>query len=661
MEETTLTLSDYWRVLKRRRWNMFFTFAAIMVLSLLVAFGLPAKYRSSALIMIEGQDIPEDLVRSTITSFADERVQRITQRAMTSVNLSRIIDEHDLFASKIERVPRSEIIEDMREDITIDLVAADVIDPRSGRPTKATIAFSIAFDYSEPIAAQKVANQLVSLYRSVNLEEGESQVEGAADFLGDLAQTHRDQVELLESRFAELKLKNGGATPEFLISNMQLLTRMETELATTEAKLQSVKNRIIILEAQLLQTDPSLPGRLDGGATTPEQALSILESELRIAQSQYGNEHPSVRQYKRMVAELRREKGLGDNADVGQIDADITDAENQLETARARYGEEHPEIVGLKRRISNLRNSRVQALESILNGTVTPSDAVVSEINIREGPGTDTQVIGTLARDERATLVDTGNDQWFKIVTDAGVQGYVSRSVSISEAPQPIATAATENASASAQDVPTNPAFITLRANLLQAQSEAEGLLALYRNLQTKLEEKQSLIDRTPLVEREYSALVRELTSARMRLEDSSAKAEEARIGVKIVKDGKAQAFNLLEPPIAATQPHWPNRWALLFLGFVLSLLGTLAAAAVAENIDDSVRSASDIAELGGGPPLAMIPLIENSQDASSSRKGVALVGLGAAVVVAIILALVHFLYRPLDVVWYLILRKIGL
>lgn len=660
MEETTLTLSDYWRVLKRRRWHMFLTFIAIMVVSLVVAFGLPAKYRSSALIMIEGQDIPEDLVRSTITSFADERVQRITQRAMTSINLSRIIDEHDLYPSQIERVPRSEIIEEMREDISIDLVAADVIDPRNGRPTKATIAFSIAFDYSKPVDAQKVASQLVSLYSTVNLEEGKSQVEGAADFLEELADNHRQQVLNLEAQLTELKVKNGGALPDFLPSNMQLLARMESDMATTEARLQAVKNRIIILEAQLLQTDPSLPGQFDGGATTPAQALAVLESELRIAKSQYGDEHPNVRQYTRMVEELRRDNGLGSSSDVSAIDVDIETAENQLEVARGRYGEEHPEIVGLKRRISNLRNSRVRALETILNGTVTPSDAVLSEINIREGPGTDTQIIGTLPRGERATIVDTGNEQWYKIVTDGGLQGYVSRQVSVSEAPQPVIDA--EGESAAPQDVPTNPAYITLRANLMQAQSEAEGLLALYRNLQTKLEEKQSVIDRTPLVEREYSALLRELTAARMRLEDSSAKAEEARIGVKIVADGKAaQAFNLLEPPIAATQPHWPNRWALVFLGFVLSLLGTLAAAALAESVDDSVRSASDIAALGDGPPLAMIPLIENNQDTSSHRKGFALVAAAAALAIALILTLLHFAWRPLDVVWYLILRKIGL
>ena len=654
-EEASFSLSDYVSVLKRRRWHMFFTFLAVMVISLLVAFGLPAKYRSSALIMIEGQDIPEDLVRSTVTSFADERVQRITQRAMTSVNLSRIIDDHELYPGEIERVPRSEIIEEMREDISIDLVAADVIDPRSGRPTKATIAFSISFDYGDAVKAQKVANDLVTLYRSVNLTESESQVEGAADFLDELAETHSKRVLELEEKLTDLKVRNGGALPDLLPANMQIMQRLERDLSNTEGNLQALKNRIIILEAQLLQTDPQVAGSLDGGVTTPEQALAILESELLIAESQYGDGHPEVRKFKRMIGELKRDKGIGSQTDVDLIDQRIQATESELEIARSRYGEDHPEIVRLNRSLSGLRESRILTVEAIVNGVVTPASTVANEINIREGPGIDTPVVGTLRAGETATIVDNSNRDWFKILSPSGAQGFVSRGVAVAQISSPALP------KEQAVDTPTNPAYITLQANFMQAQGEAEGQLALYRNLQESLAQYQDLIDRTPLVEREYSALLRDLTGARERLMETSMKAEDARVGVMIVQQNKAQAFNLLEPPIAPTQPHWPNRYALVFLGFVLALFGTLAAAALAESMDDSIRSANDVQQIGGSPPLAIIPMIENKADTSDSRRGVVIVTAAIGGVMALALVAIHTLYKPLDVVWYAVMRKIGL
>ncbi|MFK8016609.1 MAG: SH3 domain-containing protein [Gammaproteobacteria bacterium] len=657
MEETKLSLVDYLNILKRRRLLMLVTFVIIMIIALLVTFGLPATYRSNALIMIEGQDIPEDLVRSTVTSFADERVQRITQRAMTSVNLSRIIDDHDLYPDEIDRVPRSEIIEDMREDITIDLVSADVIDPRSGRPTKATIAFSIAFDYSQPQAAQKVANDLVTLYRSVNLTQSVDQVEGAADFLEDLNAAHAEQVSALEEKLTELKVKNGGALPELMASNMTIMQRIERDSASTEASLQALKNRLIFLEAQLAQTEPDTMSSGSGGVTNPAEALAILESELRIAESQYASDHPDVRRYKRMIAEMRSQSGLTGGPSVDQIDEQIAAAEVELDVARGKYGELHPEVSRLNRLMTTLRNERVQAVEFLLGGKVTTAPSVANSINVREGPGTDTTIIGTLQKGVEAAIVDSSNSEWFKVILDDGTQGFVNRAYAVQ----------TQTANATAQeaqpqgDAPTNPAYITLLANYQQAQSEAESLLTLYRKQQEKLAEYQAVLDRTPLVEREYSMLMRDLEAARMRLADSGAKAEEARVGVLVVEQTRAQSFNLLEPPIAPTQPHWPNRWVLLFLGFAMSLFGTLAAAALAESVDDSVRSAKDINAIIGGPPIALIPLIATETDSSSSRNRVFIaIGLVFAAI-AIFAIAIHNLFKPLDVLWFAIMRKIGI
>ncbi len=658
VEETKLSLVDYVNIIKRRRMLMLITFIIIMILSLIVTFLLPATYRSSALIMIEGQDIPEDLVRSTVTSFADERVQRITQRAMTSVNLSSIIDKHDLYPRDVERIPRSEIIEDMREDITIDLVAADVIDPRSGRPTKATIAFSIAFDYQNAVAAQKVANDLVSLYSEVNLVESKDQVEGAASFLESLAEDHSRRVLELEEKLAELKTQNGLALPELMPSTLQIMQRIERESASTEAKLQALKNRIIFLEAQLVQTDPYVAGSGDQGVTDPAQALAILESELRIAQSQYAPGHPDVRRFKRMIAELEAQSGVSAAPDVTLIDQQLELARSELDGARARYGQDHPEVTRLTRLMENLRNERVVAFSSFLSDTVTPAPSISTEINVREGPGTDTPVVGTLERGSEASVVDASNEQWFKIVLENGVQGFVNRSVS-TVMPRERAPVAASNATA--DEVPSNPAYITLQANYVQAQSEAESLIGLYRKQQEQLAEYQAIIERTPLVEREYSALLRDLTAAREQLGITSAKAEEARIGVALVTGKRAQSFNLLEPPIAPTQPHWPNRWVLVFLGFALSLCGTLGAAALAEGVDDSVRSPGDIAAIIGGPPIALIPAIASERETKSSRRGL-YIGLVAVVaLIAVLLLMAHLLIKPLDVLWFAIMRRLGL
>src|ERR1700693_4127526 len=92
-------LLSYWR---RRRTFLLVagvTFAAAVTLALL----LPATYRSTATILIEQQEIPQELVRSVITSFADQRVQVISQRVMTTQNLMGLIQRYNLYAKKRDR------------------------------------------------------------------------------------------------------------------------------------------------------------------------------------------------------------------------------------------------------------------------------------------------------------------------------------------------------------------------------------------------------------------------------------------------------------------------------------------------------------------------------------------------------------------------------
>src|SRR5215468_3013334 len=138
----TRDLSDYLAAISRRRLSALICIGIGVTLAVLLALLLPAHYQAGATILIEQQEMPADLVRSTVTSFADQRIQTISQRVMTTETLMKLIERFDLYASERRRESREELIARMRSDIDFKMISADVIDPRSGRPTAATIAFS---------------------------------------------------------------------------------------------------------------------------------------------------------------------------------------------------------------------------------------------------------------------------------------------------------------------------------------------------------------------------------------------------------------------------------------------------------------------------------------------------------------------------------------
>jgi uncharacterized protein involved in exopolysaccharide biosynthesis len=207
---------------------------------------------------------------------------------------------------------------------------------------------------------------------------------------------------------------------------------------------------------------------------------------------------------------------------------------------------------------------------------------------------------------------------------------------------------------------PDNPAYITLAAQLDAVNGEQRALEAQRRDLTAKLDDYEKRLVATPEAEREYLALTREHESTARRYQEISAKEMEAKVAQELERKSKGERFTLIDPPQLPELPVRPNRAAILFLGLVLSLGGSFGIAAVAENFDRSIRSSRTLVSLLGMPPLAVIPYIKTERDQRqhARRRGMVLTA-GAAIVLTVLL-LVHFLWKPLDVIWFAGLRRLG-
>jgi succinoglycan biosynthesis transport protein ExoP len=167
--EQTLDFSDYLDAFRRRRGLTALVAGCVFLLGLITAFVWPPTYESSATILIEEQEIPVELITATVTSYAAQRIQVISQTVMTRNNMMEIIEKYNLYVDERKREPTEVILGEMREAIKVEMITAEVMDPRSGRPTAATIAFTVGFEGENPKLTQKVASELTTLYLNENL------------------------------------------------------------------------------------------------------------------------------------------------------------------------------------------------------------------------------------------------------------------------------------------------------------------------------------------------------------------------------------------------------------------------------------------------------------------------------------------------------------
>lgn len=351
VEQAQYGLQEYVAILMRRRWQFLLPVLVLFVVASLVAFLWPPTYQSSSTILIEEPDVPRDLVSSTVTSYADQRLQVITQRVMTTKNLIGIINKFNLYAKKREREPINLVVLDMRDEIDLELVSADVVDPRSGRPTQATIAFTLSFLDRQPATAQRVLNELVSLYLSENLRTRREQAAETTAFLTDETAKLEALVNKLETELAEFKRKNSGKLPEQAALNLQLMDRTERSMIDIRRQIQSLGERQIYLEAELAQISPYDSYLVDGERVlSPAERLRALQTQFVSLQGIYGPKHPDVVKLSREIKALKVETGA--RADPAELALQLEAMRTELATVREKYSESHPDVIRLRRQIT---------------------------------------------------------------------------------------------------------------------------------------------------------------------------------------------------------------------------------------------------------------------------------------------------------------------
>lgn len=371
MQEQTKELKDYVEGFRRRRISILTVAATIFVISVLAALLWPPTYRSTATILIEEQEVPSDLVRSTITSYAAQRIETIKQSVMTRTNLMQIIDKYNLYRNKRRTETTEEILDDMRNDINVDLINADVIDPRSGRPTPATIAFTVSYDGDSPDATQRVANELTSLFLSENIKNRTEKASETYTFLSTETDKLKKHISDLETQLASFKEKNADRLPELATLNMQLRERAENDLRDIEGQLSSLDDRKFYLEGQLGQINPLTPTIDAEGRQVldPITQLKMLRSQYITATSKYAPDYPDVVRLRREIDNLEKQTGAVDSS-TEQAKA-LAELRTELAAARAKYSPDHPDVIRLTKAVA--------AQEKALKQTSAPEITVAKE------------------------------------------------------------------------------------------------------------------------------------------------------------------------------------------------------------------------------------------------------------------------------------------
>ena len=358
--EYELTLNDYLSILKRRWVQMLVVFLLVLLAAIATAVLLPPTYQSTGTILVESQQIPPDLVKATVTSFADERIAVIKQRVMTRDNLFRIIQKYHLYPDDIDTQSTSILIENMRESISVELLSADVQGVKGG---KATIAFKVGFEYEKPEIAHKVANELVTLFLDENIKTRTERATETTEFLTQELDSLKIELEGVENKVATFKEQHANSLPEHLDMHMGMLQRADSDIKELDREYKSTQEELRYLDVELTSAKSSAK------ATSSEvMAISELDkakAELERSLVIYKETHPTIRALKRKVETLEKTSVAPSEVKLNKTDIAtdlvVAKVQAQIEAAKVRLKSLADQKRGLQAKTSQLQAQVTQS------------------------------------------------------------------------------------------------------------------------------------------------------------------------------------------------------------------------------------------------------------------------------------------------------------
>lgn len=345
-------LGEYVAILKRRKMQLMIPFVAILVASVLIAMLIPPVYRSESTILVDREEVPVDFAATTVTGYAQERIEGIRQRILVTEKLLKVATDAGLYADKLNEGLKHEVVRNMRDSIFVEMIDVEASTPGQGRQTIITVAFTIAFEADEPEMAQKAAIALTDLFLKENRKQRSAQTSGVTAFLAGEAEKLGSTIQELEEKLAEFKREKSTVLPEQLEVNRRFFDETEKKLAVVESEIRSARSEKKAMEAQLLVTDPHIPLRDETGdrVNTPAERLVQARFDLAAAREKYSNLHPDIL---RLEVKVR---GLED--ELARTGGRFSDAVGRLNTPT------NPEYTQIKSKIETLSVEIAAGLES---------------------------------------------------------------------------------------------------------------------------------------------------------------------------------------------------------------------------------------------------------------------------------------------------------
>jgi protein tyrosine kinase modulator len=293
-----LNLAAVIETVRRRRFLALLPLVLVLAAVTTLAFFLPSLWTARATVLVNGQQIPEAYVRSSVSSGdVEARLLTLTHQILDGPRLTKIIEQYNLYPAMRKTHPPADVVERMRRDIRVEIP-----EERERRNREARwLVFTVAYATTDRTVAVDVTNTLAALFDEENRRTTEQQAVGTSEFLETQLKELRTRLAGQEQKITAYKEQHLGELPEQREVNLRTIERLQLQLSIASENNRRAGERRQLINQSLNDLDvaSAMAGSGGTGATglgeTPAAArLAALRQELTALQTTYSDKYPDV-------------------------------------------------------------------------------------------------------------------------------------------------------------------------------------------------------------------------------------------------------------------------------------------------------------------------------------------------------------------------------
>jgi polysaccharide chain length determinant protein (PEP-CTERM system associated) len=377
----------------RRRFTLIFLLTLFGgIAGITAARILPKRYTSKTLVLVQQPEVQP--VAPISADNVNQRLATMQQQILSTARLEPVIRDLNLYQKDINRLPMDDVVEHLRQAITITPVA-----PMAETRAQNLPGFTISVVFDDPQISQKICAMITSMFVEENIDVTTKNDAGTTKFLNEQLEQAKAKLDQQDARLAAFQRRYAGTLPEDSQTNLNLLNGQTSQLeAATQAvnRAQQDKSFAESILAQQYSSWKSSQGGLSPETVDQQiQALQTLQAQLVELQSKYTDDHPDVIKAKNDIAVLKQKI-----------------AESEQQRKNATVPDKGPVPAAEPTQILQLR-AQIHQYDQVIKERTAQQDEIKKQIalyqaRVAASPAVE-QEYKLLTRDHQ-TVLDTYND-----------------------------------------------------------------------------------------------------------------------------------------------------------------------------------------------------------------------------------------------------------